>query len=179
VVKRLEAEGYHLEGAEATVSLVLLRALGRLKEPFRLVSWNVETGCDGGSLTSRATVTVSVGDLVVSSSGQGVGPVHALDVALRRALVSRFRELEEIGLSNYKVSVVDSGDGTSAAVRVYTEFRRGHRIWSTTALSRNVVDASVKALVDGYVYALVLGDLEKSAEGGIRPAGHQVGRYTL
>jgi len=179
VVKRLEAEGYHLEGAEATVSLVLLRALGRLKEPFRLVSWNVETGCDGGSLTSRATVTVSVGDLVVSSSGQGVGPVHALDVALRRALVSRFRELEEIGLSNYEVSVVDSGEGTSAAVRVYTEFRRGHRIWSTTALSRNVVDASVKALVDGYVYALVLGDLEKSAERGIRPAGHRVGRYTL
>jgi hypothetical protein len=42
-----------------------------------------------------------------------------------------------------------------------------------------VVDASVKALVDGYVYALVLGDLEKSAERGIRPAGHRVGRYTL
>ena len=80
--------------------------------------------------------------------------------------MSRFRELEEIGLSNYKVSVVDSGDGTSAAARVYTEFRRGHRIWSTTALSRNVVDASVMALVDGYVYALVLGDLEKSAEKG-------------
>ncbi len=157
-VKRLEAEGNHLEGAEATVALVLLRALGKLEEPFGLVSWRVETGYDGGPLTSRASVTVSVGDSVVSSSGHGVGPVHALDVALRRALVSRFRELEEIGLSNYKVSVIDSGDGTSAAVRVYAEFRRGSRIWSTTALSRNVVDASVKALVDGYLYALVLGE---------------------
>jgi 2-isopropylmalate synthase len=162
-VKRVEAEGNHLEGAEATVALVLLRALGMLKEPFRLISWSVETGYDGGSLRSRATVTVSVGESIVSSSGHGVGPVHALDVALRRALVSRFRELEEIGLSNYKVSVIDSGNGTSAGVRVYTEFRRGHRIWSTTALSRNVVDASVKALVDGYVYALVIGDREGSA----------------
>jgi hypothetical protein len=29
-----------------------------------------------------------------------------------------------------------------------------------------VVDASVKALVDGYVYALVLGDPERGAEKG-------------
>ncbi len=162
-VKRLEAEGNHLEGAEATVALVLLRALGILKEPFRLISWSVETGYDGRSLSSMATVTVSVGGSIVSSSGHGVGPVHALDVALRRALVSRFRELEGIRLSNYKVSVVDSVDGTSAAVRVYTEFQRGQRIWSTTALSRNVVDASVKALVDGYLYALVVGDRVGSA----------------
>jgi len=157
-VKRMEADGHHLEGAEATVTLLLLRSLGRLVEPFRLVSWHVETGYEGSrGLNSRATVTVAVGDSIVSSSGEGVGPVHALDVALRRALVIRFRQLEDVRLTNYKVSVIGSDDGTSASVRVYTEFSIGHRTWSTTSVSRNVVDASVKALVDGYVYALAFG----------------------
>jgi 2-isopropylmalate synthase len=46
-------------------------------------------------------------------------------------------------------------------VRVTAEFRNGERIWRTVGVSTNVVMASIKALVDGYDFALHLETLKK------------------
>lgn len=152
-VKRLESLGYHLEGAEATVELLLLRAAGLFREGFRVVEWSVEVeGPEGPS--ARSSVAIEVDGRVHRASSEGVGPVHALDGAIRSALLSCFPELEGVGLTDYKVSVVDGFEGTAAPVRVIVEFSGNGSAWRTTSVSRNVIEASLAAISDGYRYAL-------------------------
>lgn len=153
-VKRLEAEGYHLELADATVKLLMLKSLGIDPTCFKVTFWWVETSKSKDSPVSRAIVSVDIGGNVIAAIGEGVGPVHALDVALKEALSSKFQELKDTKLVNYKVSVVDSEDGTAASVRVFVEFMCKDASWTTTYVSKNILEASLNAIVDGYVYKL-------------------------
>ena len=54
-------------------------------------------------------------------AAEGNGPVHALDLALRKALVGFYPSLAEMRLTDYKVRVLDSAGATAAAVRVLIE----------------------------------------------------------
>jgi 2-isopropylmalate synthase len=156
-VKELEAQGHHLENANATLSLLILQQMGLATHPFRVEWWESHSVADGGAQAQAyARVKVRVGRQLFAHEGAGVGPVHALDVALRKALVSRFRSLKTSQLTNYKVSVVDTGTATASKVRVFIEFQDGARRWATTALSANIVEASLVALVEGYTYRLGL-----------------------
>ena len=157
-VKRLESEGFQLDNASATVRLILLRALGWRVERFKLHAWRVMVE-RGARDRIEAEVTLQVNGDVVHGVGEGVGPVHALDLALRDALLRRLPQLEEVRLTNYKVSVVDAASGTGAAVRVFIEFSDGKRDWACTAYSRNIIEASLRALIEGYTYKLVLPEL--------------------
>ncbi len=84
-----------------------------------------------------------------------MGPVHSLDIALRKALIRRFPQLDRVRLVNYKVTVVDSVTGTASSVRVFIEFRDNGHTWATTAVSRNITEASETALAEGYIYWLL------------------------
>ncbi len=162
-IKRLEAEGYSLEDSEATVHLILLRNLGVKASYLNVVYWSVDVSKEEeGEAESVADVIVKFGHQVRHGRGRGVGPVHALDNAMRAAIGKLAEELSKVSLVNYKVSVVDSVEGTASKVRVYVEFTDGERRWSTTSLSRNIVEASMGALVDGYNYVLALKELEGS-----------------
>ncbi len=87
---------------------------------------------------------------------EGLGPVHAQDLAIRKALSKTYPEALNVQLVNYKVSVIDSGMGTASKVRVFIEFSDGNRTWGTVGVSTNVLEASKKALADGYDYYLQL-----------------------
>jgi len=154
-VKTLEAEGYHLESADATLSLLVLRSIGREPSFFGVRTWWVEA-LDVGKVISRAVVSLDVGGETVTEVAEGVGPVHALDGAIRAALSKKFPELSDTRLVNYKVTVVDSSSATAAAVRVFVEFSSGKQQWATTSVSRNIVEASLKAIIDGYKYWLFI-----------------------
>ena len=103
---------------------------------------------------------VKAGSEVKHGRGRGVGPVHALDNALRAAIGKMLPEILKVELVNYKVSVVDSVEGTASKVRVFIEFTDGSERWSTTALSRNILEASINALIDGYNYKLIIDKLK-------------------
>ncbi len=152
-IKRMEAEGYHLEPAEATVTLLLLKHVGLHRDFFEVKSWWVES-INIGQKVSRAIVTIGVNGDVVTAVGEGVGPVHALDGAIRNAVSNRFPSLRGVALTDYKVYVVDSRDGTGAAVRVFAEFSWNEKIWVTTSVSKNIIEASLAAIIDGYRYLL-------------------------
>ena len=49
--------------------------------------------------------------------GEGVGPVDALDQALRTALKNVYEELAGIELIDFKVRILDTHRGTGAATR--------------------------------------------------------------
>lgn len=98
--------------------------------------------------TSRvqAVVEVRIGNECVRRAATGVGPVHALDNALRACLSADFPELERVRLSDYRVSVVDARDATAARVRVLIQATDGEDSWDAGCVSDNIVDASFEAL---------------------------------
>jgi 2-isopropylmalate synthase len=87
----------------------------------------------------------------------GSGPVDALAKALKRALTSSHPYLNNVKLVDYKVRILDPESATGAATRVMIEFRdeESDENWTTVSVDRNIISASVNALVDGFEYALV------------------------
>jgi 2-isopropylmalate synthase len=125
---------------------------------FRVCSYKVvsERMHEGGSRV-QAIVEVRIGAECVRRSATGVGPVHALDVALRSCLSSEFPQLSAVSLSDYKVSVVDADRGTAAQVRVLIEAGDGTARWDAGCVSTNIVDASFEALCSSAVIGIMRG----------------------
>lgn len=166
-LKRLEYEGYHFEAADASLELLMRAATGWEQEWFRLESFRVNLDHRSGSggrawtemaveVETEATVKVWVGEERIVATGEGNGPVNALDAALRYALRRHYAELlETISLTDYKVRVLDTGRGTGAVTRVLLESTNGVETWSTMGVSENIIEASWQALADSIVYGLL------------------------
>ncbi len=58
-------------------------------------------------------------------------------------------------LTDYKVRIIDSKSGTAARTRVLIESSNGVSEWGTVGVDDNIVEASLRALVDSLEYALL------------------------
>ena len=103
----------------------------------------------------QAVVEIRIGNQCVRRVADGVGPVHALDKALRECLQTEFPELERVRLADYRVSVVDATDGTAAQVRVLIEATDGQDSWNAGCVSENIMDASFEALCSTAVMGIM------------------------
>lgn len=158
-LKDLEHAGYHFEMADGSLELLMRTALGWQQPYFTIESYRVTTDCyQGPTLMTEATVKVRVGSERLIATAEGNGPVHALDRALREALVPVHPVLAELALTDYRVRVLDTSRGTDAIVRVLIDFAMGMWQWTTTGVSTNIIDASFHALAEGVVLALVRHD---------------------
>ena len=99
-------------------------------------------------------VKIKVKDAVETTAEDGDGPVHALDLALRKAVQRFYPELGNVRLTDYKVRVIDPKDATAAKVRVLVESTDGETSWTTVGVSSDVIHASLHALVDSIEYKL-------------------------
>jgi 2-isopropylmalate synthase len=88
------------------------------------------------------------------TAAEGVGPVSALDRALRKSLTTFFPCIGDIRLTDYKVRVLNAKDATDAKVRVLVETSDGQETWGTVGVSENIIEASWQALVDSITYKL-------------------------
>ena len=123
---------------------------------FDVESWRVMTDARAGEhALSEATVKLVAGGRRVVATGEGNGPVNALDHALRQALTGAYPELERLRLIDYRVRILDSAHGSDAATRVLIETSDGETSWETVGVAGNIVEASWEALVDGIAYGLV------------------------
>jgi 2-isopropylmalate synthase len=157
-IKSLEAQGFTFESAEGSLSLMLQKLQPDYEPPFELIDFMVVVEHrQGRGMLAEATVKVRVGDTVVHTAAEGNGPVSALDAALRKALIDIYPALANVRLSDYKVRILDSDNGTSAAVRVLIDTKNGTRQWSTVGASPNIIEASWRALADSMEYALING----------------------
>jgi len=156
-LKNLEAEGWAYEGADASFEILIRRELGRYTPFFNIEAYRVisEHPVSKSIDCSQAWVKVLVGDKTEVAAAEGVGPVGALDSALRRALTNFFPGLAKIRLEDYKVRVIDGKDATAARVRVLIESTDGQRSWNTVGVSADIIDASRAALVDSIEYMLI------------------------
>lgn len=155
-VKRLESMGYHFEGAEGSLELLLRKETGQYRKLFDVLHIRVIVEKRGEEVVAEATLKLKVGEKIEHTVGEGDGPVHALDNALRKALEEHFPELKDIRLTDFKVRVVDSPSGTAAKVRVLIESRdKDGTAWTTIGLSTNIIEASWQALWEGIEYGLL------------------------
>ncbi len=167
-VKDLESRGYVFEAAEASFELMLRAEVEGDIRYFTLESWRViveKRG--GGEVTSEATVKLwSRGERIVAT-GEGNGPVNALDRALRMALEKTYPGLADLELVDYKVRIIEGRQGTGAVTRVLVETSDGNTAWDTIGVDENIIAASWEALEDAVTYGLFRqGEQPQSALGG-------------
>lgn len=148
-VKALEGKGYQFESAEGTVELLLRRSCPDYLPPFKKLGMSVVVSENklSGSL-SEAVVKLLVGEQVFHTAAAGIGPVAALDKALRKALLPSYPQLQAVRLSDYKVRILDPDSATDATTRVIIEATSGEERWSTVGCSKNIIEASYEAIAD-------------------------------
>ncbi len=160
-VKEKELRGYTYEAADASFELLLRDEVhggpgGRADRFFRMESWRaiVEDRPDG-THANEATVRLWAKGERVVATGEGNGPVNALDRALRVGLERLYPELARLELVDYKVRILEGTHGTESTTRVLISTSDGTSEWSTVGVADNVIAASWQALEDAYAYGLL------------------------
>ncbi len=154
-VKAAEHRGYAYEAADASFELLVRKIAGALPEWFSLDSYRVMIERSQAEDRSEAIVRLRLGGERVVAVGEGVGPVHALDQALRRALSDFYPALSGIHLVDYKVRILDGRAATSAVTRVMLTSADQIGEWTTVGVSDDIVTASWEALADGVAFGLL------------------------
>ncbi|MDY6933533.1 MAG: citramalate synthase [Spirochaetota bacterium] len=164
-VKELEDQGFQFEAAEGSFELLIREATKEYVPFFNLLGFRVITEKKESNLvTCEATIKVEVGGKVEHTAANGEGPIQALDNALRKALEKFYPELMELHLTDYKVRVLNEKSGTGSPVRVLIDQQRGHESWGTVGVSKNIIEASWQALVDGIEYMLFKKKIKKDTK---------------
>ena len=165
-LKELEYAGYHFEAADASLELLMRAASGWSHDYFVLESFSVNVGHRSGSgsrawndvaveVETEAAVKLHLDGERVVATGEGNGPVNALDAALRKALDDSFPQLERLHLTDFKVRVLETRQGTGAVTRVLIDTTNGEQTWTTIGVSENIIEASWQALVDSLVFGIL------------------------
>ncbi|HVN53395.1 MAG TPA: citramalate synthase [Anaerolineaceae bacterium] len=165
-IKILESRGFSFEAAEASVVLMMKRRQADYQPPFELIDFSVMVEHrQKRGIFAEATVKVRVGDEIYHTAAEGIGPVNALDLALRKALATHYPEINHFHLADYKVRILDGQNGTQAITRVLIETHNGNHTWHTVGASPNIIEASWWALADSVEYGLMTLVPEKQAHG--------------
>jgi 2-isopropylmalate synthase len=155
-LKQMENDGYEFESADASFHLLAKKILKSHVPFFKLNGYRViieKRGKDEPCFT-EATVKLEVLGQQELTAAEGDGPVNALDLALRKALMRFFPGIKDVHLTDFKVRILDSKDGTAAKTRVLIESSDGNETWGTVGVSENIIEASWEALVDSVEYIL-------------------------
>jgi 2-isopropylmalate synthase len=156
IIKDLENCGFQFEGADASLELLMNKAMGMHMRFFKLRGFrvNTERRSDDTDPMSEATIMIEVDGSVEHTAAMGNGPVNALDRALRKALQKFYPGIQDVELLDYKVRVISSRTGTESVVRVLIESGDKKDHWNTVGVSTNIIEASWMALVDSMDYKL-------------------------
>lgn len=154
-LKQREHDGYMYEAAEASLELLIRNITKSAVDTFELKGFRmlIEKN-EGETIRSEATIRVNVNGELEHTAAESVGPVHALDQALRKALIKFFPEIENMHLSDYKVRVLNDKDATNAKVRVLIDSTSDGVTWGTVGVSENIIEASWQALMESFCYYL-------------------------
>jgi 2-isopropylmalate synthase len=159
VVKEREAIGYAYEAADASFDLLARRVLGKVPNYFDVEKFDVNIEQRDNAVGQRVTVSLAVvkvkvdGETLISAA-EGIGPVNALDLALRKDLGKYQGYIKGLELTDYRVRILNGGTEAVTRVLIESQDETGER-WTTIGVSPNIIDASFQALMDSIVYKLV------------------------
>ena len=164
-VKDLEASGYAFDSADASFELLLREVLEKKPRFFEVESWRTiseRQGPRGAEAVAEATVKLRAGGKRSIATGEGNGPVNALDAALREAISDVYPRIKDMELTDYRVRLLDTSHGTDSITRVLITCydRERNHSWTTTGVGGNIVESSWEALTDCYIYGLIKAEVE-------------------
>jgi 2-isopropylmalate synthase len=119
---------------------------------FSLVFYRYTDGKDGKfePVTEIAMKAMVMGEEIITGE-QGCGPVDAMYKVLIKILSEKFNFLQNVSLSKYNVYDIENGrKGSEKKVKVFIEFEDGNQKWSSTAVSKNIIEASYFALLENF-----------------------------
>ena len=87
IVKEREYMGYSYDGAGASFEILAKNILDQVPSFFSVENYEVTiAGSKDKSSLSKANIVLNVDERIINSTGEGNGPVNALDNALRKDL---------------------------------------------------------------------------------------------
>jgi len=156
-VKDREFIGYSYDGADASFELLARRIMGEIPRYILIKEYDVSVKKDGsGNIISSAKAQLNVDNKIILCEGEGNGPVHALDNAIRNNVdkLAKYSEyLKDLRLVDYKVRILNTGTEAVTRVSIESTDSKGKN-WFTIGVSANIIEASFKALVDSLDYKL-------------------------
>ena len=156
-VKDREFIGYSYDGADASFELIARRIMGEIPRYISIKEYDVSVKKNSvGEIISSAKAKLEVDKKLILCEGEGNGPVHALDNAIRNnvdKLAKYSQYLKDLKLVDYKVRILNTGTEAVTRVSIESTDSKGKN-WFTIGVSANIIDASFKALVDSLDYKL-------------------------
>ena len=156
-VKDREFIGYSYDGADASFELLARRIMGEIPRYISIKEYDVSVKKNtSGEIISSAKAQLEVDKKLILCEGEGNGPVHALDNAIRNnvdKLAKYSQYLKDLKLVDYKVRILNTGTEAVTRVSIESTDSKGKN-WFTIGVSPNIIDASFKALVDSLDYKL-------------------------
>ena len=156
-VKDREFIGYSYDGADASFELLARRLMGEIPRYISIKEYDVSVKKDKlGNIISFAKAQLEVDKKIILCEGEGNGPVHALDNAIRNnvdKLAKYSKYLKDLKLVDYKVRILNTGTAAVTRVSIESTDSKGKN-WFTIGVSPNIIEASFKALVDSLDYKL-------------------------
>ena len=156
-VKDREFIGYSYDGADASFELLARRIMGEIPRYILIKEYDVSVKKNNlGEIISSAKAQLEVDKKLILCVGEGNGPVHALDNAIRNnvdKLAKYSQYLKDLKLVDYKVRILNTGTEAVTRVSIESTDSKGKN-WFTIGVSPNIIDASFKALVDSLDYKL-------------------------
>ncbi len=157
IIKDLEYGGYQFEGADASFELIVHKALKKFNPYFSVENFKIigEGPSELEQYSASAIIVVKVEGEIEVTAANGNGPVDALNKALRKAIGRFYPVLNEVRLADYKVRILDGKESaTAATTRVIIESTDDKTSWSTVGVSKDIIEASFKAIIDSIDYKL-------------------------
>ena len=148
-IKEMEKNGYQFEDATGSLEIIIAEQLGIYKRLIDIIYTKVIVEREN----SVAVVKVKVKEKESLSTAEGIGPVDAINTALRKAIGKLYKNLPSIRLIDYKVRALDSSTGCEARVLVNIQTTNGQKNWDTIGVSTDIVSATTEALIDSIEYA--------------------------
>jgi len=165
MTRDLKEDFFRLDGAWASFELMSIRRRDDYLKPFRVLRCKIDDQVDfqaPAPLQTKTEATVSIEifgeeELVAAS---GLGPVHAVDNAMRKILEKHYPQLSEVHLEEFDVRLMhdvgreDEESGAGALVRVLAIFADGDTRWGTVGVAADILQASVECIIDGLEWKL-------------------------
>lgn len=153
-------DGGGFTASEASFQLACMKVLGTLEDRFSIKGWKVVDESDqAGKRFVQATMSLAIGESMITTRADGAGPVDALTRAMRQELENWYPAIRQMRLDTFSVAAIDvSAHDTAAHVRVTVSFEvEGHQPWTTAGVSSDLNQAALMAIVDGFHYWLLQG----------------------
>ena len=150
-IKSLERQGYSFNTAPASAILEVLRELGIKRDIISRYSWTIFTDSTG--------VSVAIVNLNgINDRAVDMDALAALKKAFEEVIKRLLPDYKSVKITSFLVSSLPDG-----VYRVTIEFDNGTMTWSSQGVSMNMMDAFVKALIDGIEYYSVIKRLKNTS----------------